>query len=439
MPPRKKNQDKTKEVAQPTSAPPPEVDEIEDDVANIEQKIQDFNLSSSVAAETLKSAVDQAMAKIIDKHIKTYTDDYAASSTIASMEDAISALFPVYPKPLTPRELTPTPEPVRPDSWQEVCLEADSEVFQHSIVEEADSLLLVQGKMQRKNKMNMNSLPSWLSTGKQLNGAKSSSALAEATAKEYLESQNSKPPPEPKKSPLKPKSPPKHKNAFKPPSLKENFSLESIPKISVMNPRESEVIAMKEKNSQVNSTRLRQFRRRSAQQKKGHGTSNSTPSSIPSRKAPLPPGSNQGGIRLPSVQIVDPKLEALDYRRKQLKIGKIRPKTDSEYKFMNGSMRQHNEKKAGDSHRGPAARKMTLVKNSKIKLPEINKDGVSGIDLRNLNLEQSDVSASTFLNGSIGKLPETLVDSLAITEGSNNLIDIKLEDFDSLPVVEVGI
>ena len=200
-----------------------------------------------------------------------------------------------------------------------------------------------------------------------------------------------------------------------------------------MSPNEVEMAALKEKAmQQVAPGRLRQFRRRSAQQKKERGDDSNKKNKKGSqtyRKAPLPPGNSPGNnIRLPAVQIVDPKQEALDYRRKQLKIGKIRPKTESEIKFINEKT-AHNS----NSQRSPGARKMTLAKNSKIKLPEIGESN------RNLNERGSDSSTSTYFNNDIGKLPETLVDSLAISDGQGLLEGVKLDDFEGLTAVQAGI
>lgn len=76
---------------------------------------------------------------------------------------------------------------------------------------------------------------------------------------------------------------------------------------------------------------------------------------------------------------------------------------------------------------------MTLAKNSKIKLPEIGESN------RNLNERGSDSSTSTYFNNDIGKLPETLVDSLAISDGQGLLEGVKLDDFEGLTAVQAGI
>lgn len=51
MPPRKKGNDKSKEQPPPSSAPPPEVEEEKDNV-DVEEKISEFNMASSVAVDT---------------------------------------------------------------------------------------------------------------------------------------------------------------------------------------------------------------------------------------------------------------------------------------------------------------------------------------------------------------------------------------------------
>lgn len=103
-----------------------------------------------------------ALNKIFNKHIETHTDAYAASSIIDSLDESIFKLFLVNPKPLTPREKTPTPIPVRPCSWQETSMENDSEIFQLSIVEEADNLQAMQEKIRKKRRQNEQAIPSWL-------------------------------------------------------------------------------------------------------------------------------------------------------------------------------------------------------------------------------------------------------------------------------------
>merc|ERR1712048_1526577 len=210
---------------------------------------------------------------------------------------------------------------------------------------------------------------------------------------------------------------------------RSNSSL--VPKISIMTPQEVDQYNMGEKiqrlheageqaikekkkeasKTQINPARMRQFNRRSAQKKK---ESMNNSSSI--KKIPVPLGSGQNTRRLPSVSIVDPRAEAQDLRRRQLKMGKLRPQTESEIKLITvGCVKKHG-----------------TSKSPKKKLPAIRSEQA----LRNEELANYHGN-----NNNVTKLPETLIDSLAISDGTNSslLENLKLDDFESLGAVQTEV
>merc|ERR1712048_804368 len=210
---------------------------------------------------------------------------------------------------------------------------------------------------------------------------------------------------------------------------RSNSSL--VPKISIMTPQEVDQYNMEEKiqrlheareqaikeekkeasKTQINPARMRQFNRRSAQKKK---ESMNKESGI--KKIPVPPGSGQNTQRLPSVSIVDPRAEAQDLRRRQLKMGKLRPQTESEIKLITvGCVKKHG-----------------TSKSPKKKLPAIRSEQA----LRNEELANYHGN-----NNNVTKLPETLIDSLAISDGTNSslLENLKLDDFESLGAVQTEV
>lgn len=424
MPPKKGK----KEKEAPTSAAPekggsPDNNEnSSSDAQYQEQKIDELLLPSSIATDTFQKCLDISLQKIFDNHIAKYTDEYAVASSLENISEAIFDLFPIIEKPETPRSPTPVAVPREPHQWASYTYRNCGDFFQLSIVDEADNLVEVQGKSGQRSRKNNNLIPAWLQKPvsvcptPSVSVSLSSSSMSSFTK---LKQQQQSP---------KIKSPKCKQTTVKRSLSKDTRSDSSlVPKISIMTPMEVDQFNINEKihriqeardaaikdkmknqisKTQINPARMRQFNRRSAQKKKeltGAGI----------KKIPVPPGSGQNTQRLPSVSIVDPRAEALDLRRRQLKMGKLRPQTESEVKLITiGSVKKHSSK------------------SPKKKLPAIRSEQA----LRN---EEMTNYAN---NNNVTKLPETLIDSLAISDGTNGLLEnLKMDDFDGLNSVQTEI
>lgn len=386
MPPRRNKQDKSKEAPSiaPSSVPPPEIEEIEDDNHNILQKISNFQEPTTIVNEVFKNYLDLALQKIFASHVEKYTDDFAVYKSLENLKTEIFQLFPYEAKPDTPREATPPPVPVKPDEWAEQSLPNDTNYFQNFMISEIDNFISEQNRKLTLDKINFSNLPTWLKQEIVKNGSdakrpisssnvstvSSRISIASAALKQFGKGQK----------------------------LKNNVEKQKDVKIS---PK-----IVKVSNSSKSNGRLRQFKKPTSSGK--------------ARKQPLPP--THGGNFQPSVCINDPKVEAMENRRKALKIGKVRPVTESEMKFIKSpetdKVRRFSEKK---------------VIGESVVLPPI------GLAKYNDVRHKLNTLTPVETNKNVSSLPETLVDTLAISEGSSNRLDQGLslaEEFDKLPPVK---
>lgn len=412
MPPKKKNTDKNADKASanapPGSAPDQnETENPEDDQVNHEQLIEDFSNGPQIALECMDDILSLAMQRIGDNHTERYTDQFTATAACEALVDLTDWLYLTCEEDakLSDFQELWQPQQLAIDSWAESAGQREQVKFGHDKKDEVVGMYGSQhGLMDHVVSTHVGLLPEWLkkdprpassiaptsmysATHIQVKQKRKPNASIASRAKNQLSKQASKA------------------------SIKQEKSNASIrPEPSVSKPATADPGIKK-----MSPGRIRQFRRRSEQHKAQKQNGGMKPRAPNNRLEPI---SGHHSQNLPSVQIIDPNAEALDARRKALKIGKVRPQTKSDFNIVRGKANASSTKKK-------------MPQKPSAKLQAINSQRV---------LAPLGLNAEAPLPQHVSALPETLVDSLAVSDGSlaaSMLEQTVGDDFERLKPVSI--
>lgn len=390
MPPKKKGNEKNSAV--PSSAVTDNDVEIvvrEVNFEEDEQKAIQFSTDpSSDVLEVWTEIYEKAQEKILENHIKTHLDNFTASAACNAITDLTDWLYLSYQKdaPLEDHKTIVEPTSLKIDAWAENAVHQDVPKITNTYsslesgkTAEMQNFLSVYGCQNH-----FENLPNWMKPTKKTEESKPSTPIHEQI-NQMLKKNNKN----------------KHK-VSKRYSLKKKVSNPDFSKEATDNSIKScPPVSNSKKPVKGSPGRLRQFRRRKEQEQ-------ATQKSVPKadKLAPMTPQSaRQTGINFPTVQILDPLQEAADNRRNALKTGQLRPQTKSEVKLI-------------ESNR-PKMKKLL----QKQKLPGVFSNQSVKPSFQNTNM--------------INQLPETLIDSLTVSDMLPNVNEKIQDDFDKLNAVSI--
>lgn len=442
MPPKKKAADKGSTAASSAPTPGSATDQAGEDLEeselsnNHEAVIEEFVSSGTVAMECLQDILGLTMERIRQRHIAINTDAYTANAACEALTDLTDWLYLTCEEDAKLEDFKTLEEPtcIELDAWAENASHAEQASF--PMVKKSEVVDMYRSQMSLGEHIvgaHQAILPEWLRepsrpassiigtslysqtllTPRHKNSKQNSSVSSSATKR--MKSQLSQTSRAGKSQATTPTVQAKTST-----TSQRKQSATSSTRLVDKNEAKSPSAQPPSSQKSISAGRMRQFRRRSEQhkaqkqqaviqQKLAKGPSN--------RLEPIPNTFHSNtSNNLPSVQIIDPGQEALDARRKALRNGKVRPQTDSEIKLVGGAYKKHAT--------SPSKKLSNDRKLSKVP------------SLRNAIDANTDKSAA---QRSIAALPETLVDSLAISDGSlgASMLEQGVEDFDRLKPVSV--
>lgn len=396
----------------------------ESEATNHETLVEEFVASSTVAMDCLGDLLDLTMRRIGERHTQNYTDQYTANAACDALTDLTDWLYLTCEDEATLDDFSALKEPasVEIDAWAENATVGEVTSFTTTKRDEVVDMYNAQRSLgQHIAATHQALLPEWLRPDLR----PASSIVATSLYSQTVMT------PQPKtktaaSSPTKSQLPHSRRSTA---SKNDKSTVQSKPASSSSQRRSiasadkstsspsKPVAAPPAQSKTLSAGRMRQFRRRSEQHKaqKQQATIQEKLSKGPSNRLEPIRNTAHHSSNLPSVQIIDPNQEAQDARRKALRNGKVRPQTESEIKLVGGPYKKSQTKKSSPKKQHPA------------KVPS----------LRNaIEHELNEVKTSR-----IATLPETLVDSLAISDGSlgGSLLESNAaEDFERLKPVQVS-
>jgi len=426
MAPKKKNADKgaDKGAAQPPPGTAPEQndqDNAEEENVNHESMMEDFALGPAVALECMGEIMDLAMARIHDKHIEEHTDAFTATAACEALVDLTDWLHLTCEEDAKLDEFEDLchPQPLNIDSWAEGSGQGETLKFGTDKKDEVLGMYGSQrGVVAHADGTHQSLMPEWLRKDSRPASSIAATSMYSSThipVNKLKKKANTSIAARANSQLSKQASANSLKNAksASSASLRSRASVQEA--VAPTKPTSTPDSGAKK----MSAGRLRQFRRRSEQHKaeKQQAVLNMKPKVPANRLDPI----SAHHQNLPSVQIVDPNQEALDARRKALKNGKVRPQTKSELKLVQRGSPQKSSPKKKKSPQKPAASKVQQALSQRALGP-----------IGESSSQQQHVSA----------LPETLVDSLAISDGSlaASILEQNIgDDFDRLKPVSIPI
>lgn len=401
MPPKKKaNADKAQaeKAATPTPGSATQQDSAEDRenelAANFEAVVDDFTSSSTVAVEVFQDILASSLEIAKNRHIQENTDLFTANAACEALTELTDWLYLSCEEAaeLNDFERIEQPVTVEIDAWAEnaTCHE-DGQFGLDKTDEVVDMHKGQRGLAGTVDLTQMQLLPEWLRP----------ESRPVSTVTPSLYSQTVMTPQ--KRKPRKPKqsTPPKQQQEQQQQSTSRQGSAASSQSKSSESPVKPK--APQSEKSTLSAGRLRQFKRRSTQ----HKIQKKIQAGPNNRLEPMYESN------LPA-QFIEISEQEREDRRKAIKNGRLKPNTKSEVEFMKGHLNKFViQKKA--SHSGKPKRIPSLRSNNEISALGNN----------------SSITR-------IGALPETLVDSLAISDGSSlSQSIVETSEFDLLQPVSI--
>lgn len=414
MPPKKKKEDKNAAAASVTPTPgsatqPDSAEDRENELqANFETIVDDFTSSTTVAIEAFQEILENSLEISRKKYIEKNTDLFTANAACEALTELTDWL---YLKCEEPAELNDfkeilEPEKVELDAWAENATAHEDKQFGLDKCDEVVDMHKGQNRLVGTVDMTqMNLLPEWLRP----ESRPVSTVAASMYSQTLVTPQTRKP--KIKKQPKKKTN--ESTNSIKSEKSEDKINIMKITSSPELKPQKPKVPEATEKHqsssrtSSLSAGRMRQFKRRSVQhkiQKKVNQGPNN-------RLEPMIEGKD-----IIPAQFIEPSAEEREDRRKAIKNGSLRPQTKSEVQMMKGITRN---------------KKSNNLNNKPRRIPSLRS-----------NTETPAVSNSITR---IAALPETLVDSLAISDGSSLSQSIILEtnaligdDFDRLQPVSIN-
>jgi len=406
MPPKKKNtdKDKGKDTANAAVTPTPgsatQPDSAEDRenelAANFNSIVDDFTSSSTVAIEAFQEILERSLEISKQRYVEKNTDLFTANAACEALTELTDWLYLKCEEPaeLNDFETVFEPKKVELDAWAENATGQEDTQFGLDKTDEVIDMHKGQrGLVGTVDMTQMNLLPEWLRPESRPPTTVAGSMYSQTLVTPKTRNQ-------------------RHKNTQKQQKTQNTKKSSSKIDISVgeqqieAKPVPPPASPKAPSNSQsrtnsLSSSRLRQFKRRSVQHKIQKKVNQG-----PNHR--LEPMMQEYGV---PAQFIEPSAEEKEDRRKAIKNGSVRPQTKSEMEMMKGITRSPMKNTNSKPKRIPSLRSNT-------ELPV-----VSGSITR------------------IAALPETLVDSLAISDGSS-LTQYQdfggCEDFDRLQLVSVN-
>jgi hypothetical protein len=406
MPPKKKNTDKDKgkdtaAAVTPTPGSATQPDSAEDRenelTANFSSIVDDFTSSSTVAIDAFQEILERSLEISKQKYIEKNTDLFTANAACEALTELTDWLYLKCEEPaeLNDFETVFEPKKVELDAWAENATGQEDTQFGLDKTDEVIDMHKGQrGLVGTVDMTQVNLLPEWLRP----------ESRPPTTVAGSMYSQTLMTPATRKQRPKNTQKQQKTSRSTKKPSSLIDISVSeqqieakpTPPPASPKAPSNSQ-----SKTNSLSSSRLRQFKRRSVQHKVQKKINQG-----PNHR--LEPMMQEYGV---PAQFIEPSAEEKEDRRKAIKNGSVRPQTKSEMEMMKGITRSPMKNPNSKPKRIPSLRSNT-------ELPV-----VSGSITR------------------IAALPETLVDSLAISDGSS-LTQYQdfggCDDFDRLKLVSVN-
>jgi len=418
MPPKKKNTDKDKEKAAaaaltPTPGSATQQDSAEDRenelAANLETIVDDFTSSTTVAIEAFQEILENSLEISKRKYIEKNTDLFTANAACEALTELTDWLYLKCEEPaeLTDFESVFEPETIELDAWAENATRQEDKQFGLDKTDEVVDMHKGQRSLVGTVDLTqVNLLPEWLRP----ESRPVSTMAASMYSQTLMTPQTRKP--KPKSSPKQPKKKLSNSNISIQTEAQEKPSSQAKttaapPSSSTENQKPKVPQNSQSRASTLSAGRLRQFKRRSVQHKIQKKINQG-----PNHR--LEPMMQEYGV---PAQFIESSQEERDDRRKAIKNGSVRPQTKSEIEMMKGITRSPTKKASF---------------NSKPKrIPSLRS-----------NTEMPVVAGSITR---IAALPETLVDSLAISDGSSlsqSILDTNAlggcDDFDRLQPVSIN-
>jgi len=422
MPPKKKNTDKKPDAASSAATPGSASDQAggghdgeldENEIVNHEQMIEDFIQPSTIAMETLSDIFDIAMNRIASTHVKSHTDAFAASAACEAITDLADWLYLTCEDAaeLCDFEEMYEPSQIGIDSWAESAANQEKGVFMACKKDEVVDLFCKQRTVaDQSGIVHQAILPDWLKVNQRPQSSIALTSISTTPSVKQASKKKAR-----TRSTLSSKA-----------STKNNEQVQ-LSTTSPTQPTKPSDSGDKGQDGpmvkKLSAGRMRQFKRRSEQHKAQKAQKQQQQKMTKPRLEPIPKHQTNP---VPMVQIVDPNVEAFEARRKALKIGKIRPQTESETVFVRGNKHQQNNK------------------NKKSHAPQ--KPPIQRINPKNSNISHHSIPPPVASHDNIsprhhpGALPETLVDSLAIADGrkvGRGGSAVLAEEFDTLKPVSI--
>lgn len=412
MPPKKKNTDKDKEKTNaairsvtPTPGSATQPDSAEDRenelAANFNSIVDDFTSSSTVAIDAFQEILEKSLEISKQKYIEKNTDLFTANAACEALTELTDWLYLKCEEPaeLNDFESVFEPKKVELDAWAENATGQEDTQFGLDKTDEVIDMHKGQkGLVGTVDMTQVNLLPEWLRPESRPPTTVAGSMYSQTLVTPQTRKQR------PKNAQKQPKTPRNTKTSSS--NIDIFVSEQQIEAKPTPLPPAAAASPKVPSNSQsrtnsLSSSRMRQFKRRSVQHKIQKKVNQG-----PNHR--LEPMMQEYGV---PAQFIEPSAEEKEDRRKAIKNGSVRPQTKSEMEMMKGITRSPMKNTNSKPKRIPSLRSNT-------ELPV-----VSGSITR------------------IAALPETLVDSLAISDGSslNQYQDFGgCEDFDRLQLVSVN-